>query len=84
MSKPEDIPADVFAIGVGIARDLPSRIAPANRDFAALVIARAVLAERERCANIAVARSDHKRNHCDDTCVCDNGYHVALEIRRGS
>jgi hypothetical protein len=53
----ETIPEDVLAIGESIARDLPYRVGPKSREFAAAVIARAILAERmaerERCAKIA-------------------------------
>jgi hypothetical protein len=42
----DDIPEDVMAIGAGIASDLPSKVGPHNRDFLAIVIARAILADR--------------------------------------
>lgn len=51
MSKPSDIPQDVFEVAVGIARDLPARVQPANRDFAANVIAQAIMAERRKAAD---------------------------------
>lgn len=49
----ETIPDDVRKIANSIAWDLPSRVARANREFASNVIARAILAERERCARVA-------------------------------
>jgi hypothetical protein len=49
----DPIPSDIKRIAEGIAADMPSRVGPNTRLFAALVIARAILAERERCAKIA-------------------------------
>lgn len=46
----ETIPEDVRNIANSIAWDLPSRVARLNREFASNVIARAILAERKRCA----------------------------------
>ena len=42
-----NIPPDVLRAAQCVAADLPSRVMEANRAFAALVIARAILAERE-------------------------------------
>lgn len=48
-----EIPEDILQVGVGIADDIPARVTGINRSFAALVIARAILAERKRCAEVA-------------------------------
>jgi hypothetical protein len=46
-----EIPEDIMAEAEGIAALIPSRVANVNRTFAAQVIARATLAERERATN---------------------------------
>lgn len=58
-----DIPADIDLIATDIASLIPSRVVTVNRTFAAIVIARAILAERERCAQIAKDRSSKCIEH---------------------
>lgn len=53
MTTPEKIPDDVMQAAQAIASLIPSKVRDENRTFAALVIARAIMAERERCAQIA-------------------------------
>lgn len=62
-AAPATIPDDLQKIADNIARDIPSRVSGIQRDFAAIVIARALMAERqkateaerERCAEVAAA-----------------------------
>lgn len=78
MTKPDDIPQNVWDVAHGIAMDLPARIQTVHRAFAASVIARAILAERERCAKIA-------RSFDDRTDILKiSGYGVSAAIRSHS
>jgi len=77
MTKPDDIPQDVLDVAHGIAMDLPARIQAVNRAFAASVIARAILAERERCALVAEAQG---RRYSEPAV----GHSIATTIRNGS
>jgi hypothetical protein len=52
----EGIPDDVMKVAQGIAALMPSKTNSYTRGFAANVIARAIIAERERCAKIALAQ----------------------------
>lgn len=45
------IPTDIMDVAASIEADIPSRVTGANRVFIRAVIARAILAEHERCAN---------------------------------
>ncbi|WP_027039098.1 hypothetical protein [Mesorhizobium ciceri] len=60
-----DIPEDILATANDIASLIPSRVSADNRTFAGLVIARAILAERERCAQIAITVTEGTSRHDD-------------------
>lgn len=74
MSKPDDIPQDVW--------DAASKVATAPRVTGALFsenyvlpIARAILSERERCAKVATDQAEREPyGHCKATCfiIADN------------
>lgn len=49
----DELPADLMEVAKGIAADIPARAV--HRGFAALVIARALNDERERCARVVDA-----------------------------
>lgn len=53
MNKPAAIATDVMDVAASIEKDIPSRISGANRVFIRAVIARAIMAEREACAEMA-------------------------------
>lgn len=50
MIDQNSIPPEIMDIAVSIEKDIPSRVTGANRVFIRAVVARAILAERERCA----------------------------------
>lgn len=43
-------------------------------------VARAVQAERERCAALATRRAEHHRDYCRPECRCADGWHIAAAI----
>ena len=62
MRKPDDITEAAWAEALSIAASIPARVMDANRTFAGIVIARALMVaeargraeEREACANEAL------------------------------
>lgn len=75
-ATPTDIPEDICEQ----ARAVFATIATVDWIEAEIIIARAIFAERKRCAQIAINRAEHHREHCEPECKCANGWHVAIEI----
>lgn len=77
MTIPDDIRAKAEALvnGMEWSGDSP------HLDGLQDAIADALMAERERCAKIAIHRAEHHREHCEPECKCANGWHIAIEIR---
>ena len=80
MSKPDDIPQDVWDAAVPLALQYVEWLIPAPHDYAGSedvltkVIARAIMVERERCAKVA---DDYPSR---DPAGDGNGYWAAEEI----
>jgi hypothetical protein len=79
VSKPEDIPQDVWATSVKVELVVEVEFTDLrdwnSRDVATEVIARAIMAERERCAKIA---GDYPTTRMID------GPQIATRIRKGT
>lgn len=92
MSRPEDIPEDVWAVAMGLAAELRSAVvwhSNSANEVIATALARVRLAERERCANVATYEKDQLTD--DDSAfgkAYERGYqhacnNVASAIRAG-
>lgn len=86
MNTPEQIPADVMEIAVAAvyaAQDAKLGDATIGSIIAATVIARAVLAERERCAQVAEGLDRRGREWVADSLWDNIKRDTAAAIRRG-
>jgi hypothetical protein len=81
-------PDDIQAVADNIAQDLPAKVGSVTRSFASRVIARAILAERERCAKLADAVRDRDLGSVPPQAYCDGHWvgagRVAEAIRKGA
>lgn len=73
MSKPDDIPQDVWDAAINCSVDMKLRDMRTGEACEAAVIARAILAERERCKEIA-ALFIHRRLYKPNFPACS--YHT--------
>lgn len=78
MTKPDDIPQDVWDVAVGWATAEAQMTA--GRPVVAHAVARAIMAEREACAGIAgdIAANDLDKGRGDS--MKDEAYRIANDI----